>query len=70
MPDPLNNLKRSLDQLLQADTSIKRKNKKIYDQKKELFINLINSNGFKAWIVGEITKNQNNENVEFLGLKN
>ena len=42
MPDPLNNLKQSLDQLLQADTSIKRKNKKIYDQKKELFINLIN----------------------------
>ena len=42
MPDPLNNLKQSLDQLLQADTSIKRKNRKIYDQKKELFINLIN----------------------------
>ena len=42
MPDPLNNLKQSLDQLLQADTSIKRKNKKVYDQKKELFINLIN----------------------------
>ena len=42
MSDPLNNLKQSLDQLLQADTSIKRKNKKIYDQKKELFINLIN----------------------------
>lgn len=42
MPDPLSNLKQSLDQLLQADTSIKRKNKKIYDQKKELFINLIN----------------------------
>ena len=41
MPDPLNNLKESLDQLLQVDTSIKRKNKKIYDQKKELFINLI-----------------------------
>ena len=42
MPDPLSNLKQSLDQLLQADTSIKRKNRKIYDQKKELFINLIN----------------------------
>ena len=42
MSDPLSNLKESLDQLLQADTSIKRKNKKIYDQKKELFINLIN----------------------------
>ena len=42
MPDPLSNLKQSLDQLLQADTSIKRKNKKVYDQKKELFINLIN----------------------------
>ena len=42
MSDPLSNLKQSLDQLLQADTSIKRKNKKIYDQKKELFINLIN----------------------------
>ena len=42
MSDPLNNLKQSLDQLLQADTSINRKNKKIYDQKKELFINLIN----------------------------
>ena len=40
--DPLNSLKRSLDQLLQADTSIKRKNKKVFDQKKELFINLIN----------------------------
>jgi|TARA_R110001592_G_scaffold97240_3_gene278508 hypothetical protein len=40
--DPLNNLKQSLDQLLQADTSVKRKNKKVYDQKKELFINLIN----------------------------
>ena len=42
MPDPLRNLKQSLDQLLQADTSIKRKNKKIYEQKKELIINLIN----------------------------
>jgi hypothetical protein len=27
---------------LQADTSVKRKNKQIYDQRKELFINLIN----------------------------
>jgi hypothetical protein len=27
---------------LQADTSIKRKNKKAFDQKKDLFINLIN----------------------------
>lgn len=40
--DPLSNLKQSLDQLLQVDTSIKRKNKKLFDQKKELFINLIN----------------------------
>jgi hypothetical protein len=40
--DPLNTLKQSLDQLLQADTSVKRKNKQIYDQRKELFINLIN----------------------------
>ena len=40
--DPLNTLKQSLDQLLQADTSVKRKNKKIYDQRKELFVNLIN----------------------------
>jgi|TARA_R110000787_G_scaffold232266_1_gene339484 ATP-dependent exoDNAse (exonuclease V) beta subunit len=40
--DPLNSLKQSLDQLLQADTSIKRKNKKSYDQKRELFINIIN----------------------------
>ena len=40
--DPLNLLKQSLDQLLQADTSIKRKNKKSYDQKRELFINVIN----------------------------
>ena len=36
MSDPLSNLKQSLDQLLQADTSIKRKNKKIYDQKKAI----------------------------------
>ena len=40
--DPLSSLKRSLDQLLQADTSIKRKNKKSYDQKRDLFINVIN----------------------------
>ena len=40
--DPLNLLKQSLDQLLQADTSIKRKNKKSYDQKRDLFINVIN----------------------------
>lgn len=40
--DPLNSLKQSLDQLLQADTSIKRKKKKEYDQKRDLFINVIN----------------------------
>jgi len=40
--DPLNFLKQSLDQLLQADTSIKRKNKKAFDQKRDLFIHLIN----------------------------
>lgn len=40
--DPLDLLKQSLDQLLQADTSIKRKNKKAFDQKKDLFINLVN----------------------------
>jgi len=40
--DPLDLLKQSLNQLLQADTSIKRKNKKIFDQKKDLFINLVN----------------------------
>mgnify|MGYP003140923112 FL=1 len=40
--DPLYSLKQSLDQLLQADTSIKRKNKKSYDQKRDLFINVIN----------------------------
>ena len=40
--DPLDSLKQSLDQLLQADTSIKRKNKKAFDQKKDLFINLVN----------------------------
>jgi hypothetical protein len=40
--DPLNSLKQSLDQLLQADTSIKRKNKKSYDKKRDLFINVVN----------------------------
>jgi hypothetical protein len=40
--DPLDSLKRSLDQLLQADTSIKRKNKKSFDQKRDLFINIVN----------------------------
>ena len=40
--DPLNSLKQSLDQLLQTDTSIRRKNKKSYDQKQDLFINVIN----------------------------
>ena len=40
--DPLNSLKQSLDQLLQADTSIRRKNKKSYDQKRDLFINVVN----------------------------
>ncbi len=40
--DPLNSLKQSLDQLLQADTSIKRKNKKSFDNKRDLFINVIN----------------------------
>jgi len=40
--DPLDSLKQSLDQLLQADTSIKRKNKKEFDQKKDLFISLVN----------------------------
>ena len=40
--DPLHLLKQSLDQLLQADTSIKRKNKKAFDQKRDLFIHLIN----------------------------
>jgi len=35
-------LKQSLDQLLQADTSIRRKNKKSFDQKRDLFINIIN----------------------------
>lgn len=41
--DPLYNLKQSLDQLLQADTSIKRKNKKDFDQKRDLFINIVNN---------------------------
>jgi len=40
--DPLDSLKKSLDQLLQADTSIKRKNKKAFDQKRDLFINIVN----------------------------
>ena len=40
--DPLSSLKQSLDQLLQADTSIKRRNKKSYDQKRDLFINVVN----------------------------
>ena len=40
--DPLNTLKQSLDQLLQTDTSIKRKNKKEFEQKRDLFINIIN----------------------------
>jgi len=42
MPEPLHFLKQSLDQLLQANTAIKRKNKKSYDQKRDLFINIIN----------------------------
>ena len=42
MEEPLNQLKQSLDQLLQADTSIKRKNKTVFLQKKDLFINIIN----------------------------
>tara|TARA_B100000902_G_scaffold313894_1_gene304465 strand:+ start:970 stop:1392 length:423 start_codon:yes stop_codon:yes gene_type:complete len=42
MSDPLQYLKQSLDQLLQADTSIKRKKKKAYDQKRDLFINVVN----------------------------
>jgi len=40
--DPLDSLKKSLDQLLQADTSIKRKNKKAFDQKRDLFISIVN----------------------------
>jgi len=42
MEEPLSQLKQSLDQLLQADTSIKRKNKTVFLQKKDLFINIIN----------------------------
>jgi len=42
MEEPLNQLKQSLDQLLQADTSIRRKNKTVFLQKKDLFINIIN----------------------------
>jgi len=42
MKEPLSLLKRSLDQLLQADTSIKRKNKTTFFKKKDLFINIIN----------------------------
>lgn len=40
--DPLDSLRKSLDQLLQADTSIKRKNKKSFDQKRDLFIDIVN----------------------------
>ena len=42
MKEPLNLLKQSLDQLLQADTSIKRKNKNTFFKKKDLFINIVN----------------------------
>jgi hypothetical protein len=42
MEEPLSQLKQSLDQLLQGDTSIKRKNKTVFLQKKDLFINIIN----------------------------
>jgi len=42
MKEPLSLLKRSLDQLLQADTSIKRKNKTTFFKKKDLFINIVN----------------------------
>ena len=42
MEEPLSQLKQSLDQLLQADTSIRRKNKTVFLQKKDLFINIIN----------------------------
>ena len=43
----------------------------IYLDKKDgqKMINLISHYGFKAWIVGEIKKNQNKENVEFIGIK-
>ena len=40
--EPLNTLKLSLDQLLQTDTSIKRRNKKEFEKKRDLFINIIN----------------------------
>ena len=40
--DPLDSLKKSLDQLVQAVTSIKRKNKKSFDQKRDLLINIVN----------------------------
>jgi len=42
MKEPLSQLKESLDQLLQADTSIKRKNKTTFLKKKDLFLNIIN----------------------------
>ncbi len=42
MKEPLSLLKQSLDQLLQADTSIKRKNKTTFYKKKDLFLNIIN----------------------------
>jgi len=42
MKEPLSLLKQSLDQLLQADTSIKRKNKTTFFKKKDLFINIVN----------------------------
>ena len=42
MKEPLNLLKQSLDQLLQSDTSIKRKNKTTFFKKKDLFINIVN----------------------------
>ena len=35
-------LKQSLDQLLQADTAVKRKKLKEFEQKRDLFINVIN----------------------------
>ena len=42
MKEPLSLLKQSLDQLLQANTSIQRKNKATFYKKKDLFINIIN----------------------------
>ena len=42
MKEPLNLLKQSLDQLLQAYTSIKRKNKTTFFKEKDLFINIVN----------------------------